>query len=412
MNPDDPLDDWLIWSAMTAERQLLPQFRNEGVRVLGDLEKSLAAPTDNKVSYDQVRIGVFGRFGGAVLQPKEVERAEKIFLQIWERGGTGSEIVMEGLIEALALAAQPRSVPFWRQLLDLSRQRDRSGTKRRTAAMAALTFIAIKAQDQAAVAAIVAALNHKNPEVRSLAIYYLISFWLVAKTTPSPELAARIGVLAQRDAAFVVRFQAREAVRIFELPVPLDLPDGVYLLQVKLRRDPASRTIAIRSDQTLDDLHFAIQDAYEWDADHLYTFYMNGKLNDERFAISCPEEDEGFELGPWSLMKPDGFDLHDQTPFDDDELLDEAEEEAEDDDEAFTAANIRLGELGLAPKHSFLYLFDFGDSHQFTVTVIGTAPREPGVEYPQLVSAEGEAPPQYDYEAWDEDDETLDDDEV
>lgn len=32
------------------------------------------------------------------------------------------------------------------------------------------------------------------------------------------------------------------------------------------------RKIEIRADQTLEDLHFAIQEAYQWDADHLTRF--------------------------------------------------------------------------------------------------------------------------------------------
>lgn len=58
-------------------------------------------------------------------------------------------------------------------------------------------------------------------------------------------------------------------------------------------------------------------------------------------------------------------------------------------------------------KHTFLYSFDFGDSHEFDVKVLGMAPRDAG-DYPRLVEARGEAPRQY--HGWDDDEELEDDD--
>jgi len=56
-----------------------------------------------------------------------------------------------------------------------------------------------------------------------------------------------------------------------------------YILHVSL---PGTgrvwRKIEIRADQTLEDLHLAIQRAYGWDADHLYSFFISGK--------ACPVE--------------------------------------------------------------------------------------------------------------------------
>jgi hypothetical protein len=49
------------------------------------------------------------------------------------------------------------------------------------------------------------------------------------------------------------------------------------------------RKIELRADQTLEDLHFAIQGAYEWDADHLYSFFMSGKAWDESSEYRLPE---------------------------------------------------------------------------------------------------------------------------
>jgi hypothetical protein len=49
------------------------------------------------------------------------------------------------------------------------------------------------------------------------------------------------------------------------------------------------RKIEMRADQTLEDLHFAIQRAYRWDADHLYSFFMSGQAWDETTEYRLPE---------------------------------------------------------------------------------------------------------------------------
>src|SRR5688572_18824325 len=38
------------------------------------------------------------------------------------------------------------------------------------------------------------------------------------------------------------------------------------------------RTIAVRSDQTLVDVHYALQAAFDWDDDHLYSFWLDGEF--------------------------------------------------------------------------------------------------------------------------------------
>ena len=70
------------------------------------------------------------------------------------------------------------------------------------------------------------------------------------------------------------------------------------------------RKIELRADQSLEDLHFAILRAYEWSADHLYSFFMSGKAWDSSTEYALPEgydpwgeplddeEDEGIELTP------------------------------------------------------------------------------------------------------------------
>ena len=49
------------------------------------------------------------------------------------------------------------------------------------------------------------------------------------------------------------------------------------------------RKLELRADQTLEDLHFAIQDAFEWDADHMYSFFMSGKAWDTATEYAGPD---------------------------------------------------------------------------------------------------------------------------
>ena len=51
------------------------------------------------------------------------------------------------------------------------------------------------------------------------------------------------------------------------------------------------RDIELAEDQTLEDLHLAIQQAYGWYDDHLYSFFMNGKAWDKGSEIGCPWSD-------------------------------------------------------------------------------------------------------------------------
>lgn len=115
------------------------------------------------------------------------------------------------------------------------------------------------------------------------------------------------------------------------------------------------RTIELRSDQTLEDLHLAIQQAIQWDNDHLYSFYLNGVAHDERYRYSCPYEED---RPPWT-------------------------------DEAV------IGQLGLVKRHKFLYYFDYGDGHEFEIEVTDIRPTTEHGPYPRVVESHGTAPEQY-----------------
>lgn len=56
-----------------------------------------------------------------------------------------------------------------------------------------------------------------------------------------------------------------------------------YRFQVVLEwKHEVRRTIELRGDQSLHDMHRAIQEAFDWDDDHLYAFYLSGRNWDKK----------------------------------------------------------------------------------------------------------------------------------
>ena len=137
------------------------------------------------------------------------------------------------------------------------------------------------------------------------------------------------------------------------------------------------RRIAVRNDQTLDDLHEAIFDAFDRDDEHLYSFCfpppgIRSRRNIRRIAaVEYTHPEVIAEEGP----DPDGL------------VLD--------------ASKASLESLALQPKQTLYYLFDFGDEWWHEVTVEQTdAAVQPG-DYPRVLESGGKSPPQY--PDWEED---------
>jgi Plasmid pRiA4b ORF-3-like protein len=419
MQDRDPLDDWLDIAEMAREHPRSTTESETPRVVLRRLAHALDEAQEGKPDLGRVRSRHLGRYSGVTLTEEDVAESQRLFLKLWEQGGTSASYVGSDLLDTIALSLSPATVPFWQQLLDLSRPRDRYITQRRMYALAALALLAIEREDATAYAALTAALGHRHEQVRAQAANYLARAYAVPER-PAPEaIAAALTNLAMHDHAFAPRFQARMALAILELPAVHDPLDRAYLLHVKLRGDRATRTIAAAPENTLADLHYAIQHAFDWDADHLYSFFMNGKRYDEQYEIGCPELGDDWQFGAIQMMTigPDGAlvlvegaqageDMPEGEEHDEDSG--EADLDGGEEDGALYTTNVQLGALGLVPKHSFLYYFDFGDSHEFDVKVLALVPRDAG-DYPRLVEAKGEAPRQY--HSWDDDEELEADDE-
>ena len=146
-------------------------------------------------------------------------------------------------------------------------------------------------------------------------------------------------------------------------------PPKLYTLQVSLVSGPlsekfitknpvVSRTIAIRGDQTFEDLHDAIFDAFGRDEEHMFEFQVGGKGPQDPAAkcyVSDPENAEaaGY-VGDTSI---DAVGLHDETAFG--------------------------------------YWFDYGDDWWHQVSVMSITDHIPKGKYPKVTERVGASPPQY-----------------
>ena len=137
---------------------------------------------------------------------------------------------------------------------------------------------------------------------------------------------------------------------------PVARPGAVltFTFKVTYQRKPSVwQLIEIAADQTLDDLHYAILGAVDFDSDHLYSFFMSGRAWDDSTEYASP-----YAEGP-------------------------------------SADEVKIGDLSLRMKQKFLYLFDYGDEHRFEVQLVGINPEAPKGRYPRIVKSHGKAPRQY-----------------
>ena len=133
-----------------------------------------------------------------------------------------------------------------------------------------------------------------------------------------------------------------------------------YTFKVSLEKN-VWRKIKLSHKDSLEDLHLAIQQAFEFDNDHLYAFFMDGKRY-SRNAYHSPRGDEG--------------------PFTDEAII---------------------GKLDLYVGQKILYYFDYGDSWEFAVQLLTIDENEPPLKKPMIIEIKGDAPEQY--ELYEEDEE-------
>lgn len=136
---------------------------------------------------------------------------------------------------------------------------------------------------------------------------------------------------------------------------------GSYVFKVSLGRS-VWRKIALSYKHTLEDLHNAVQEAFDFDNDHLYSFFMDAKRY-SKHAYHSPMCDDG--------------------PF---------------------TNEVTIGELELYEGQKILYFFDYGDSWEFEVQLLEINKDEIPPREPMIIETKGEAPRQYGYYDDDEND--------
>lgn len=141
---------------------------------------------------------------------------------------------------------------------------------------------------------------------------------------------------------------------------PIDVPIVTGFFTFKISLTPKCyRIIVMHSGVTLEELHLAIQEIFDFDNDHLYAFYLNGRISNQAGnTYSDPRADLDYN--------------------------------------EYSADVLSLGEMGLYIGQTMLYLFDFGDDWQFMVEVSGfsASDKKPSGKY-ELIETVGEAPSQY-----------------
>ena len=129
-----------------------------------------------------------------------------------------------------------------------------------------------------------------------------------------------------------------------------------------------TRKIELKEINTLDDLHEAIiYNAFGWFDPHLYSFFFDNK--------------------PYSKNRGLEYTFN---PEPDDSLIDFLGGFGEPH-----STKTKLKDLSLQENQKFLFIFDFGDDHHFSVQVVGFGNVQKGLKYPLVLEKKGQAPEQY-----------------
>jgi len=129
------------------------------------------------------------------------------------------------------------------------------------------------------------------------------------------------------------------------------LKEGLYCFKISI--GSVWRCISISGNLELDILSDAVLKAFDFDHDHLYQFtYRNRK------GLIVNVNDPELEESPYA-----------------DETL--------------------IGELGLKPGDSFVYLYDFGDQWEFSLKLDKISPLDIELSLPILLDSYGDSPVQY-----------------
>jgi len=128
---------------------------------------------------------------------------------------------------------------------------------------------------------------------------------------------------------------------------------GVYTFKVSLSKS-LWRKISVSHQHSLYNLHMVIQEAFDFDNDHLYAFYVGGNQRTGKPIYCTGTESEGV-----------------------------------------TAEETTIADLGLYMGQKLLYLFDFGDEWKFDVELLSIDKNSVLPIHPVIIEAKGGSPEQY-----------------
>lgn len=152
-----------------------------------------------------------------------------------------------------------------------------------------------------------------------------------------------------------------ESLKVYRLKIELVSMGGLDIDR------EVSRTLDIDGKHALYDLHLEIQGLFDWDNDHMFSFYLGEKLYDPNTEYLANP------LGEHVVSIWDGS--------------------------SKSAGNTELRDLNLSVGFSFWYLFDYGDEliHRVTVENVREMTSEES-SVKKHVGKIGVAPPQYAYD--------------
>ncbi|WHY87043.1 plasmid pRiA4b ORF-3 family protein [Neobacillus novalis] len=131
--------------------------------------------------------------------------------------------------------------------------------------------------------------------------------------------------------------------------------DGIYTFKVSIAKT-VWRKVVLSGKHTMDHLHEIILDSFNFDNDHLYSFFMDGKRWSDDCIVS-PQDDYGHP----------------------------------------NADKIQIGEVGFRSKQRFLFLYDYGDVWTFIVEVEHIDEMDSTAFRPYVKEGKGKPPEQYGY---------------
>jgi hypothetical protein len=138
------------------------------------------------------------------------------------------------------------------------------------------------------------------------------------------------------------------------------------VVKVTLKGRRIWRTLALRGDHTVEQLHEEIFSAFDRFDDHVYSFYFPNAPRRRGPAVQCREYVASLSFENWG---PGNRELN--------------------------AASTSLDDLKLKVGQTFEYLFDYGDCWWHVIKVERIGPTVEGRRYPVLLEKHGQSPPQY-----------------